>query len=334
MRGSKGVARVSRSSAYAWPALIGVAALYFLNFAFDHSFVNVSEWGPLAASAAPFVLAAMAQVPAMLSGRGGIDLSVGPLMGLVNAVVMGAVVEHGATSAGSVVAAALAVGLAGGLLNGLLVAIVRVPPIIATLGTFFIFSALAHEVLPVAGGTAPGWLGNLSGSFGPLPGVLLFVVAITAIWLACSRASYVRNLLATGSDDRAAYTAGVRVTAVRIVAYSLGGLIAGAGGLALTVSLNSGDPDSGPAYTLYAIAGAALGGLSLAGGRGGMFGAAAGGSIFFLTQNLLTLVHLSVYALRIASGIIILVAVGLNSVGQYLGRRRAAAAQRLQVYIV
>ncbi|MCW2952395.1 MAG: transporter permease [Conexibacter sp.] len=310
------------SSKYALPALIGVVVLWILNAAFDSAFLSVAQWGALAASAAPFVLAAMAQAPAMLSGRGGIDLSVGPLMGLVNAIIMGALVGHGTTSPVAIIVISIAVGVTAGLLNGVLVTIVRVPPIIATLGTYFVFSSLSYIVLPLSGGRAPAWLANLGTSWGPFPAVLLLVLAVMAIWLAVSRTSYVRNLLATGSDDRAAYTAGVDVTRVRIVAYGLGGLIAAVGGLALTVGLGSGDPGAGPPYTLYAIAGAALGGLSLAGGRGGLLGAAAGGFIFFLTQNLLTAIHLSVFALQIASGVVVLVAVGLNSAGSYIGRSR------------
>jgi ribose transport system permease protein len=89
------------------------------------------------------------------------------------------------------------------------------------------------------------------------------------------------------------------------------------------VTIGSGEPGAGPPYTLYAIAGAALGGLSLAGGRGGMLGAAAGGFIFFLTQNILTALNISVFALQIATGVVVLAAVGLNSLGSYIGRRQA-----------
>ncbi|MEA2278517.1 MAG: ribose transport system permease protein [Solirubrobacteraceae bacterium] len=311
---------------YAVPAIVGLVVLWIANAASDSAFLTAAEWGTLAAAAIPFVLAAMAQAPAILSGRGGIDLSVGPLMGLVNAIVMGGLVKHGTTSPVVIILVALGVGLLAGFINGALVAYVRIPPIIATLGTYFVFSSLTFIVMPLSGGIAPHWLSDLRGQWGPVPGVTAFFVVVVAIWLLVSSTSYVRNLLATGSDDRAAYTAGVGVTSVRLVAYTLGGVIAAVGGLALTVTLGSGDPGAGPPFTLYAIAGAALGGLSLGGGRGGILGAAAGGFIFFLTQNLLTAVNISVFALQIATGIVVLVAVGLNSVGSYIGRRQAASA--------
>jgi ribose transport system permease protein len=311
---------------YAVPAIVGLVVLWIANAASDSAFLTAAEWGTLAAAAIPFVLAATAQAPAILSGRGGIDLSVGPLMGLVNAIVMGGLVRHGTTSPVVIILVVLGVGLLAGFINGVLVAYVRIPPIIATLGTYFVFSSLTYIVMPLSGGTAPHWLSDLRGQWGPIPGVTAFFVVVVVIWLLVSSTSYVRNLLATGSDDRAAYTAGVDVTSVRLVAYTLGGVIAAVGGLALTVTLGSGDPGAGPPFTLYAIAGAALGGLSLAGGRGGILGAAAGGFIFFLTQNLLTAVNISVFALQIATGIVVLVAVGLNSVGSYIGRRHATSA--------
>jgi ribose transport system permease protein len=318
-------------SKYALPAVAGMIVLLLANVTLDGAFRDVSSWGALVAAAMPFVLAAMAAVPSLLSGRGGIDVSVGAVMSLVNATVMGVLVWNGISSPLAIVSVTLGIGLLAGFVNGVLVAYVRVPAIIATLGTYFVFSSRAFIVIPRSGGSTPKWLADLRGQWGPVPSATAFLVAVVLVWLLLSSTSYVRNLLATGSDDRAAYTAGVQVAHVRLVAYTLGGLIAAIAGLALTASIGSGDAGAGTPYTLFSLAGAALGGVSLAGGRGGMLGAALGGFIFFLTQNLLTAMNVSVFALDIATGMVVLVAVGLNSVGSYIERRRARLASGSQL---
>ena len=115
--------------------------------------------------------------------------------------------------------------------------------------------------------------------------------------------------MAVGSDDRAAYTAGVDVTLVRFISYVMTGLFAGFAGLMLTALIGSADPNIGPTYTLIAIAAVALGGVSLAGGRGGCLGAAIGAIDIFLLQSVLTDFNVSTFVLQIAYGVILVLAV-------------------------
>jgi ribose transport system permease protein len=180
-------------------------------------------------------------------------------------------------------------------------------------------------VLPTAGGAAPEWLKALAGSIGGMPGLLLLFLAIAAAWLLLTLSAYRRNLLATGGDERAAYTAGVNVTGVRIIAYVISGIVAALAGLAFTAVLGSGDPSVGAPYTLTSVAGVALGGVALSGGRGGLLGAAAGGAILFLIENLLTLAQMSIFYLQIAYGVILLAALAVNAASDRLRRRRLAA---------
>lgn len=315
--------RLLAGTSYAWPAVGVVVLLCVLNTAFNSSFVQPDNWASLIAVAAPFVLVSMAAAPAILSGGGGIDLSVGPLAGLVNAVVVGLIVAAGATSPLVIIPSVLAIGLLSGLLNGSLIAYVRIPPIIATLGTYLVYAGLTLQVVPRAGGTAPDWLTRLAGGFGPFPALLLPIFAVAVLWLLLQRTAFRRNLFGVGGDARAAYTAGVEVARVRLLAYALSGVIAAVAGLAFTAVLGSADPTAAPRYTLIAIAGAALGGVSLTGGRGGLLGAAAGGAIIFLIQNLLTLAHVSVFHLQIVYGAALLLAVALNSAAEVRRKRRS-----------
>jgi ribose transport system permease protein len=128
--------------------------------------------------------------------------------------------------------------------------------------------------------------------------------------------------MAVGSDDRAAYTAGVPVTKVRFIAYVMTGMLAACAGLMLTALIGSADPNIGPTYTLIAIAAVALGGVSLAGGRGGLTGAAIGAIDIFLLQSVLTAFNVSTYVLQIAYGVVLVVAVIMTALQERLSGRK------------
>jgi ribose transport system permease protein len=301
--------------------LAALAIFLALNAAASHAFLDPANWNGMLVGAAPFIIVAMAQTAPVLSGDGGIDLSVGPLAGMVNALIAAVLVPHGWADPAAIIGIALGVGILSGLLNGLLVAVLRLQPIIATLGTFLAYQGATLELLPQAGGTAPDWLRGLAGTYGGVPGVLAVLAVIAISWLALERTAFRRNLLAVGGDARAAYAAGVNVAAVRVLAYVIAGLLAATAGLTFTAALGSGDPFVGTPYTLTSIAAVALGGVALAGGRGGLLGAGAAGALLFLIQTLFTLAQLSIFSLQIAYGVILLAALALNAASERLRRR-------------
>jgi ribose transport system permease protein len=127
--------------------------------------------------------------------------------------------------------------------------------------------------------------------------------------------------MATGDDERAAFTSGIDTSRMRVAAYVLGGVFAAVAGLSLSAVLGSADPNVGPSYTLTGIAAAALGGVSLAGGRGGLLRALVGALTLFLLQNLLTYLHVSPFLLQVAYGAVLVVAVAVNGQADALLRR-------------
>jgi ribose transport system permease protein len=283
--------------------------LLALNFWLNPARFAPASLGATFGLAAPLILAAVASMPPILSGRGGIDLSVGPLMGLVNVVVVRWLVEDlGWSSPFLIVPAALLLGLASGALNGWIAAYVRIQPIIATLGTSLLYAGLALTISPSPTGTAPAWLKSLAGSWSWLP-----LAAVAVAWLLVKRLPYYEHLMAVGSDDRASYTAGVPVAVVRFLAYVLAGLFAAVGGLSLTGLIGSADPNVAANYTLLAISAVALGGVSLAGGSGGLAAAVLGATAIFLLQAALTFFNVSTFLLQIAYGLVLTLAVILNS---------------------
>ncbi|MCB1494765.1 MAG: ABC transporter permease [Bauldia sp.] len=318
--------RFRRRFAYAGPAIATALVLLAINILLDPSFLDPTNWPSILAVAMPFILIAMAAAPAIVSGGGGIDLSIGPLAGFVNAVLIGSLFPAGITTPLLVIPATLLIGAGVGTANGFLVSVVRVPPIIATLGTYLVLTGATLVVLPMAGGRAPDWIIALGQGFGGFPMPLLILAVVALLWLPVRQSAFGRNLLATGGDQRSAFASGINVTAVRFLVYVFGGVVAAMTGFAFTVSLGSGDPTAAGPYTLIGIAGAVLGGTSLAGGRGGLLGAAAGGSVLFLMQNLLSLAHVSAFYAQFTYGLILVLALAINGAVNSRRRRRERAA--------
>ncbi|RUT88648.1 MULTISPECIES: ABC transporter permease [unclassified Mesorhizobium] len=300
-------------------AVVLLVVLLAVNLILSPGRFQPGSWGALVGLAAPLIGAAIASTPVILAGRGGIDISVGPLMGFVNALTIQVLfLGTGISSPLVLVPAALLVGALVGAANGFLATIVRIQPIVATLGTYLILTGVTLTILPAPIGPAPAWLKALSGPLSMLPLALMFIA-----WWLVRRTPYYDQLMAVGSDDRAAYTAGVDVTRVRFIAYVMTGILGGCAGLMLTALIGSADPNIGPTYTLIAIAAVALGGVSLAGGRGGVAGAAIGAIDIFLLQSVLTTFNVSTFVLQIAYGAILVLAVMLTALQERLamGRR-------------
>lgn len=302
-------------------ALALFALLMIVNVPLNPARFAPSAWGTVIGLAAPLIAASIASMPALLGGRGGIDVSVGPLMGLINAlIVQTMIIDAEVTSPWVIVPVALAVGAAAGMVNGFLAVVVRIQPIVATLGTYLIFAGLTLSLVPAPIGTVPPWIQSLSGPLSIVP-----LVVLAAIWLAVKRTPYYDQLMAVGSDDRACFTAGVPVSLIRFVSYVITGLFAGVAGLMLTALIGSADPNVGPNFTLIAISSVALGGVSLGGGRGGFLAAVVGALDIFLLQSALTYFNVSTFVLQIAYGVILVLAISLNALPALVRRRSEAS---------
>ncbi len=213
----------------------------------------------------------------------------------------------------------LLIGTGIGVVNGVSVSIFRFPPVITTLCTFFVLTGANLALAPIPQPSDSSWTGRLAGSVAGVPVALLIIGTPLVIWWLLSRRAYVPNLLAVGGNDVAAFTAGVPVAAVRVLAYAFGGFLAALAGLALTGLVQTADPNISRPYILVALAAVALGGTSLAGGVGGMVGPLLGAACIFLVQVQLTSLHLAATWLQVIYGLSLIAAVSLASV---IARRR------------
>lgn len=322
------IRRLARRHAYASVPAALLVVLFLVNVAVQPQFIDVRNWGSSMAVLCPILFTAMAVTLPLLSGNAGIDLSVGPLAGFMTVFIAAVLVPAKIIAPELMIPVVVAFGLLSGAINGFLVAYVRLPSIIATLGMYLFYDGLGTEVLPQAGGKVPVWLVQLNGSYGPVPAVWIVIAVVALVWLALTRGSYLRNLLAVGGDERAAYTAGVNVARLKLMTYSFAGALACMGGLMLAGLIQSGDGTVGPPYTISAITAVALGGVGLAGGRGGLLGGALGAGVLFLIQELLTDAHVSVYEVSVVDGVILILALALNGTLEYVRRRLSAARLR------
>jgi len=227
----------------------------------------------LAINILPIAFAAVAQAIVVISG--GIDLSVGPVMALASVTSAVLMKYQSDLFAVAVVLGVLLLGLAVGAINGALVVVTKVPDIVVTLAMSFVWAGAALLILNTPGGGAAQWfMAIISGPLGSpwLPKALVVLAIIVAVvWIPLRRSTVGLSLYAVGSSRVGAFRSGVSVGPTKILAYALTGFFSALGGLALTATGGVGAPVPG-SYTLQSIAAMVLGGVSLAGGRGGVLG--------------------------------------------------------------
>jgi ribose transport system ATP-binding protein len=245
---------------------------------------------------------------------GGIDLSVGPLAGLV--VVIGSFFENSGRSAVIIVAGfvvMIAAAAAVGLLNGSMVRFARFTPIVATLVTYIALQGISLVLRPFqAGYISFSILNAINHSVGPVAIAFLaaVVVAIAMEW-ALHRARGGRSLRAIGSDPAAAFRLGVRPGITVIGAYVASALFACVGGVLLMAQVGVGDPTQGVNYTLASVTAVVLGGTSIFGGRGSFIGALFGAVLVEELLNVTTFLQLSQAWQYWFQGVLVMVAVGI-----------------------
>jgi ribose transport system permease protein len=275
----------------------------------------------LAISVLPLALAAVAQAVVVISG--GIDLSIGSMMALTS-VVAATQMKGQSEGFGIVVfVGVLLLGLLLGAINGGLVVVTRVPDIVVTLAMSFVWAGCALLVLPTPGGGSAQWLmTGVTGSFVnewiPKAAVVLILV-VAVIWIPVSRSRQGLSIYAIGSNQLAAFRSGISVGRTKMFAYVLMGLFAALAGLSLTASTGIGTPVPGP-YTLLSVAAVVLGGVSLAGGKGGVFGPVVAVMILQMIRTDMTLLDVNTNLATVLQGVIL---IGVVMFGSLIQIRRA-----------
>lgn len=263
-------------------------------------------------AAAPFALIALGQTLVILTG--GIDLSVGSVIAL-SAMSGALTAKTFPDQIWLALIVAVAVGFVAGSINGLVVSLINVPPFIATLGMLTLASGLAFVVgngAPING--LPASYGQIANTefFGLTIPVILMIVAIVGAGVLMKRTSYGMHIYAVGGNRLAAEIAGVKTGRVLFSVYALSGALAGLSGVMLSSRVISGSPNLGQGYELDAIAAVVIGGASLLGGRGSVWGTALGLLLIQTLNNGLDILTVPAYWQDVIKGVLIVTAVAVD----------------------
>lgn len=258
---------------------------------------------------------------------GGIDLSVGAILAFAGAVAAGLLKNGLALKALGVVlqftpfgavVAGIAVGLALGLFNGIAITRFRLPPFVATLGMLSIGRGLTMlwtggfpitDLGPQFGFIGAGfWLGV------PMA-VWISAVLVAAFYVVTRHTTLGRYIYAVGGSEKASAFSGINVNRIKLWVYALGGALAAVAGLVVTARLDAADPKAGLGYELDSIAAVVIGGTSLSGGRGSIFGTVLGCLIIGVLNNGLFLLDVSPFWQQVIKGFVILAAVAADKMG-------------------
>jgi ribose transport system permease protein len=263
----------------------------------------------------PLILAALAVTPIVLVGRGGVDLSVGPLLGFINVTLVKWLVETNHASPPMVVAYIVCAGVLYQSLIAAIVVYVRVAPIIVTLAGFLVLTGVNLVILDRPSGVAPEWMQGWGYGTDVVSPVFLILIAMIVLWSVFSRTAFYQQIMLTGANERMAFASGVNTIAARFGAHIVAGIFTAVAALTYTALIGSGDPTQGNSYTLFAISALVLGGTSLAGGSGGGLGSILGAISIYLISYVLSTYNfggVSGFVTQLSTGVILVVALLIN----------------------
>jgi rhamnose transport system permease protein len=294
-----------------------VAALAFevsLFSALGENFFSTANFFEVVRLSVELGLLALALTPVMITG--GIDLSVGSMMGLA-AVVFGAAWRDGGLPIPAAALLAMALGLAGGALNALCITRLGIPPIIVTLGSFSMFRGIAEGITHGAvnySGFPKAFLTLGQGYIGGVIPVqlLVFVPAMAGYFVLLHRSAIGRTLYAIGFAGEGARYAGIPVKRRLALVYLLSGLSSSVAAVIYTAHLGQAKADVGSGYELAAIAAVVLGGTSVFGGRGTIWGTVLGLFSISVLQNGLRLAALPSELTGVLTGVVLILAIAFG----------------------
>lgn len=272
----------------------------------------------------PIILMAIGQAIVILGG--GIDISVGGIVSIVNTVLATRVGLNGSPEEmWKYIFVSLLIGLLAGAINGFFISYLRLQPIITTYATSFLYTGMALFILPNPGGGIPATIAALYRDTTPLNLPLAFyVIAIFLfLWFYISSTRYGRFLFAVGGKPEAAYETAVPVTTVQFSTYVISGLMAAFSGIAITMLSGSGNGEIGGPMTLNSITAVVIGGNAMSGGVGGVAGPVMGAVTLGIIQNIISFANINTWWETLVKATIIVVALAAPGAINLFRKRRS-----------
>lgn len=317
-----------------FPLVLAIVAISAFSYTKEPRFVSGSNLQNTLSQSATLGILALGQTLLMIGGE--LDLSVGSAVSLYG-VIAGKLLLPPSFPAWGVVFILLAIGAAVGMLWGALVAYVRVPAFILTLGGLSLLSSVAlvlSNSTPIPIGSAYTVLAVQSW-FGIKTPIVLFGAVAIGIGLLLRYTRFGRNVFALGSNESAAYLAGVPTRSVKIAMFVLNGALVAPAALILMARLGAGDPQMGSGLELQAVAAAVLGGATLLGGRGSIIGTVLAVVLLGVISSALVFLNIAGAYQGMVYGGVLIIAVTLSALGdRRAGESLAAALRRFLILLV
>ena len=289
-----------------------VVALAIVFTLVNPRFATVANLANVLTQASYYIIIAAAMTFVITSA--GIDLSIGSLLALVTVIGFGFV--KGGMNPALAVLLMFAIGAGIGAFTGALITLVKIPPFIATLGMMVALRgfALVHSAGTMHFGLPPSlvWLGQGDILGVPVPIIVALSVAVFAAWL-FNHTRFGLHVRAIGGNREAARLAGVRVTLVETGVYALMGLATALGGLIMIARIDSTQATIGTSMEIHVIAAVIIGGTSLFGGRGTIYGTVLGAILLSMMTNALVIAGVDVFWQLVVMGAIVLLAVAISN---------------------
>lgn len=307
--------RLERKKYLLVPIILIMILLIVIIFRAPHLFSSDGIGGAIIVIS-PLILATLALTPIALVGRGGIDLSVGPLIGFINVSLVAWLVGNGYTSPFLVVSYVLGAGILYQVIVAAIIIYIRVSPIIVTLSGYLVLTGVNLTIMDRPSGFSPEWMYGWGYGAEILSPIFFILSGMIIVWFLFSRTSFYQQILLTGADERMAFASGVNTVAARFGAHIMGGIFAGMAALTYTALISSGDPTQGNTYTLAAITAMILGGTSPAGGIGGGLGSVLGSINMYMISYVLSSFNfgnVSGFVTQASTGVILALSLLINS---------------------
>lgn len=268
----------------------------------------------------PLVLLTMGQAIVIISG--GIDLSAGTALSLFTCVLTWVMKKDQGITGGYALVVTLAVAILVGIVNGIGIGYLRIPPVIVTFATSFIWLGIALFIRPTPGGESVNWFkafynfGSVEGApaglikFGTIiPPALILVILGMVMWFIISRTRTGRYIYAVGSNNDSAYESGINTARVQMYACIINSIFIFLAALYFVGQNQSGDARLGDPLTLRAIAAAVVGGIALTGGKGSVYIALVGALILSFVNKIIFFANISYAYQTLVGGVIVIVAI-------------------------
>ncbi|MCL1812841.1 MAG: ABC transporter permease [Treponema sp.] len=291
-------------------ALIFSVLLFLTNVIVVPHSLNVNAFGSIFALTVMLTIASAGQTIVIISGGGGIDLSVGAVMSLTALLTVG--VMNG-NEGYFLITLLMSIGLgaAAGLLNGAGVALIGLPPMIVTMCVANVFNRLQYVLTEgKPSGTASRWfVRSMTYRFGSVfPASAFYGIVIFAlVFFILNRSRYGMRLFLTGNNERAAYLTGVRTVQTKLIVYTIAGILSGIAGFLGAGYMNLVTSNTYDNFTMRTIIAVIIGGSLLTGGKGSYYGTLAGALLITVLSNCLAVFSMSQTIADMVMGIVLII---------------------------